>query len=61
MVEKRKEYGTGEIIFCPVCESNDLDDKEAPETITCRSCGLEFHIRWVAVWDEEEELGAVSS
>ena len=47
----RKEYEEGEIINCPRCDSNELD-VEAPDKAKCLSCGLEFTIKKVAVWDE---------
>jgi len=56
IVEKRKEYADGEIISCPKCSSDDLEPID-PSSITpdrgkCKSCGLEFTIRQVAVWEE---------
>jgi len=51
-VEKRKEYAEGEIISCPKCGSDDLDCEEAPAKAKCNTCGLEFTIRQVAVWEE---------
>jgi len=51
-VENRHEYADGEIISCPKCGSDDLDCEEAPDRGKCNSCGLEFTIRQVAVWEE---------
>ena len=51
-MEKRKEYAEGKIISCPKCESDDLDWEEAPPKVRCNTCGLEFSIRQVAVWEE---------
>jgi len=51
-MEKRKEYAEGEIIDCPKCGGDDLDCEEAPDKAKCLSCGLEFTIRQVAVWEE---------
>ncbi len=51
-MEKRKEYTEGEIIDCPRCGGDDLDCEEAPDKAKCLSCGLEFTIRQVAVWEE---------
>ena len=55
-VEKRHEYADGEIITCPKCGSDDLEPID-PSSITpdkgkCNSCGLEFTIRQVAIWEE---------
>jgi len=51
-MEKRKEYAEGEIITCPRCSGDGLDCEEAPDKAKCLTCGLEFAIRQVAVWDE---------
>ena len=51
-VEKRREYAEGEIIDCPRCGGDDLDCEEAPDKAKCLTCGLEFTIRQVAVWEE---------
>ena len=51
-MEKRKEYADGEIITCPRCGADDLDCEEAPDRGKCLTCGLEFTIRQVAVWEE---------
>ena len=51
-MEKRKEYADGEIITCPRCGGDDLDCEEAPDRAKCLTCGLEFTIRQVAVWEE---------
>jgi len=51
-MEKRKEYAEGEIIDCPRCSGDDLDCEEAPDKAKCLTCGLEFTIRQVAVWEE---------
>jgi len=51
-MEKRKEYAEGEIIDCPRCGGDDLDCEEAPDKGNCLTCGLEFTIRQVAVWEE---------
>ena len=51
-MEKRKEYTEGEIIDCPRCGGDDLDCEEAPDKGKCLTCGLEFTIRQVAVWEE---------
>jgi len=51
-MEKRKEYAEGEIITCPRCGGDDLDCEEAPDQAKCLTCGLEFTIRQVAVWEE---------
>lgn len=51
-MEKRKEYGFRDEILCPKCESDDLDCDDAPEKAKCLTCGLEFTIRQVAVWEE---------
>jgi hypothetical protein len=51
-MEKRKEYAEGEIIDCPRCGSDDLDCDEAPNKAKCLTCGLEFTVRQVAVWEE---------
>jgi len=52
MTEKRKEYAEGDIVTCPRCDSDDVDYDEAPSRARCQSCGLEFEIRTVAVWNE---------
>ena len=52
-MEKRKEYAEGEIITCPKCGGDDLDC-EAPDRGKCLTCGLEFTVRQVAVWEEKE-------
>jgi len=51
-MEKRKEYAESEIITCPECGSDDLDYEDAPELAKCLTCGLEFTIRQVAVWED---------
>jgi len=51
-MEKRKEYAEGEIITCPKCGGDDLDCEDAPEKGRCLTCGLEFTIRQVAIWEE---------
>jgi len=51
-MEKRREYAEGEIIDCPRCGGDDLDCEEAPDKAKCLTCGLEFTIRQVAVWEE---------
>ena len=51
-VEKRKEYAEGDIVTCPKCDSADVDYDEAPSRAKCQSCGLEFEIRTVAIWNE---------
>jgi len=51
-VEQRKEYAEGEIISCPKCGSDDLEYLEVPDKAKCNTCGLEFTIRQVAVWEE---------
>ena len=52
MTEKRKEYKEGDIMVCPKCGSDDVDYDEAPDNAKCQSCGLEFEIRTVAIWNE---------
>jgi hypothetical protein len=51
-VEKRKEYAEGEIVTCPKCCGDDIECEEAPYRNKCLTCGLEFAIRIVAVWEE---------
>ena len=51
-MEKRKEYAEGEIIDCPRCGGDDIDCEEAPDKGKCLTCGLEFTIRQVAIWEE---------
>ena len=51
-MEKRKEYTEGDTITCPKCDSDDVDYEEAPDRAKCNSCGLEFTIKTVAVWEE---------
>jgi len=59
-MEKRKEYAEGELLTCPRCGGDDpvsstgqaLDCEEAPDKAKCLTCGLEFTIRQVAVWEE---------
>lgn len=51
-VEKRKEYAGGEIITCPKCDGIDLDYDEVPDHAKCNSCGLEFTIKTVLIWEE---------
>ena len=51
-MEKREEYGQGDVIVCPHCGSDDVDFEEAPENAKCKSCGLEFELRTVAIWNE---------
>jgi hypothetical protein len=51
-MEKRKEYTEGEIITCPRCGGDNLDCEEAPDKGKCLTCGLEFTVRQVAVWEE---------
>lgn len=49
-MEKRKEYD--DILDCPRCGSDYLDLSLAPTTVECLSCGLEFALKQVAVWEE---------
>jgi transcription elongation factor Elf1 len=49
--EKRKEFKAGEEC-CPKCGSEDVDYDDAPSHAKCQSCGLEFEIRTVAIWNE---------
>lgn len=51
-MEKRKEYADGEIITCPKCDGTDLDYDEAPDHAKCNSCGQEFTIKTVVIWEE---------
>jgi len=51
-MEKRKEYAEGEIINCPRCDGDDIDCEEAPDKAKCLTCGLEFTIRQVAIWED---------
>ena len=51
-MEQRKEYAEGEIISCPKCGSDDLEYLEVPDKAKCNTCGLEFTIRQVVVWEE---------
>ena len=51
-MEKRKEYAEGETITCPKCDSDDLDYSDTPGKGKCQSCGLEFEVKTVAVWNE---------
>jgi transcription initiation factor TFIIIB Brf1 subunit/transcription initiation factor TFIIB len=51
-MEKRKEYDEGDIIFCPRCESDDLDTDEAPGHAKCNKCGLEMTAKTVVIWEE---------
>jgi len=51
-VEKRKEYGEDDIIYCPRCNGDDLDYDEAPGQAKCNSCGLAFTIKTVVIWEE---------
>jgi ribosomal protein S27E len=51
-MEKRKEYAEGDIMTCPKCDSDDVDYDKAPSRARCQSCGLEFEIRTVAIWNE---------
>ena len=52
VTEKRKEYKEGDIMVCPKCGSDDVDYDQAPDNAKCQSCGLEFKIRTVAIWNE---------
>lgn len=53
MVEKQKVYDEHEIISCPVCDNIDLEfsSAEASTETKCNSCGLEFSLRQVAIWE----------
>lgn len=51
-VEKHKEYAEGEIITCPKCDSIDVDYDDAPGHAKCNSCGQEFSIKTVVIWEE---------
>ena len=51
MVEKRKEFDVEEGISCPKC-GGDCDCDEAPQCGKCLNCGLEFAVKYVAVWEE---------
>lgn len=51
-MEKRKEYDEGDIIVCPRCDSDDLDCEQAPDKAKCLTCGLEFQIKTVLIWNE---------
>jgi transcription elongation factor Elf1 len=51
-MEKRKEYAEGDIMDCPRCGGVDVDYEEAPDHAKCNTCGLEFTIRTVAIWEE---------
>jgi len=51
-MEHRKEYAERETIFCPKCGSDDLDCDEAPDHGKCNSCGQEFALRTVLIWEE---------
>jgi len=51
-VEKRKEYDEGDIMTCPKCDSIDVDYDEAPGHAKCNSCGQEFSIKTVVIWEE---------
>jgi transcription elongation factor Elf1 len=51
MAEQRKEFKEGEEC-CPRCGSEDVDYDEAPAHAKCNSCGQEFEIRTVAIWNE---------
>jgi len=51
-MEKRKEYAEGDIVTCPKCDSDDLDYSDAPGKGKCQSCGLEFEVKTVAIWNE---------
>jgi transcription elongation factor Elf1 len=51
-MEKRKEYAEGEIITCPRCGEDNIDCEEAPDRGKCLTCGLEFTVRQVAIWEE---------
>jgi len=51
-MEKRKEYTEGDIITCPKCDSEDVDYSEAPNWGKCQSCGIEFEIKTVVIWNE---------
>jgi len=51
-MEKRKEYDLYEQVFCPKCDSDNLDCDEAPEKGKCLNCGTEFALKTVAVWEE---------
>jgi hypothetical protein len=56
-VEKRKEYTEGERVTCPTCNSDDMDYEQAPNYAKCNSCGTEFEVRTVLVWNEPEKGG----
>ena len=49
---KRKEYDEGDTIVCPKCDSDDVDYSEAPGWGKCQSCGLEFQVKTVLIWNE---------
>ena len=51
-MEKRKEYDEGDTIVCPKCDGDDLDYGEAPGGGKCQSCGLEFQVKTVLIWNE---------
>lgn len=51
-MEKREEYGEGDVVVCPRCGSDNVDYEEAPVKAKCQSCRLEFELRTVAVWNE---------
>ncbi len=51
-MEKRKEYDEGDTIVCPKCDSDDVDYSEAPGGGKCQSCGLEFQVKTVLIWNE---------
>jgi transcription elongation factor Elf1 len=52
VAEMRKEYKEDDIKTCPRCGSDDVDYDEAPGHAKCQSCGLEFEIRTVVIWNE---------
>jgi transcription elongation factor Elf1 len=51
-MERRKEYAEDDIIVCPKCDSDDVDYSEAPGWGKCQSCGLEFEVKTVLIWNE---------
>ena len=51
--EKRHEYEDSEIVTCPKCGGGDIDWNIALDYGECRSCGLKFKMKQLAVWEEE--------
>ena len=51
-MEKRKEYDEDDIIVCPKCDSDDVDYSDVPSRGKCQSCGLEFQVKTVLIWNE---------